>query len=159
WVSCTSSTQCVAVGGSMTCSSPPCSNGQGTQAPFAMIWSEGKSPEWTLQELNPPEATNAGLEGVSCPAAKSCVAVGVSELNGAKTALTETWEGTTWSPVPAQPPPQGGSFISGLSSVSCWSSGACMAVGTYASSGGDASLIEQWSGGKWSLQSAANTGH
>ena len=157
-VSCTSSTQCVAVGVSMTCSSPPCSNGEGTQSPFALLWNEGSG--WTVQELNPPEATKAGLEGVSCPAANYCVAVGFSELNGAKTALTETWNGsTTWSPVTAHAPPQGGSFILGLSGVSCSSTSACTAVGTYASSGGDASLVERWNGTAWSLQSAANTGH
>jgi hypothetical protein len=152
-VSCTSSTRCVAVGVSMTCSSPPCSNGQGTQAPFAMLWSEGA---WTLQELNPPVATQAGLESVSCPAEKSCVAVGFSEKNGA---LIDTWDGSTWSPVPAHPPPERGSFIWGLSSVSCSSTSACTAVGTYASSGGDAGLVERWNGQAWSLESAANTGH
>jgi len=46
-----------------------------------------------------------------------------------------------------------------LSAVSCAASDACTAVGTYTTSGGQASLAERWDGEGWFAQASADTGH
>lgn len=146
-VSCISSAECMAVG--LTVS------GSGEKQPYAALWSKGR---WSIQPLNPPEAANAILEGISCPSVKSCVAVGFSENGaGAKTALTETWNGGTWSATSAPAPPEGGNFA--LSGVSCALPTSCMAVGAYAASKGVASLAERWDGAKWTVQSPPSSGY
>ncbi len=126
----------------------------GAELPYGALWSKGA---WHVQALSPPGAVNAVLEGVSCASPRSCVAVGFSEdASGVKAALSETWNGAAWSISPAEAPPQAGSFS--LSGVSCASSSACMAVGTYTAGKGDAGLAERWDGARWSAQASANTG-
>jgi hypothetical protein len=144
-VSCASASACMAVGLSV--------NSTGGLVPYAALWN---GSVWTAQNLNPPEGGNVALEGVSCPAAEYCVAVGYKVVGSVWAAVTETWNGTTWSPVSAEAPPGGGSFR--FFGVSCASSTSCMAVGNYAASKGEASLTERWNGEKWSFQAAAETG-
>lgn len=85
---------------------------------------------------NTPEAISAGLiaayAGLSCPTATSCVAVGlgIANLNSAETSSTAVQTSTGWS-VSTLPQPAG-AFESELASVSCWSAGACTAVGVEA---------------------------
>jgi hypothetical protein len=147
-VSCSSSTECTAVGLSV--------DGSGAELPYAELWSAGA---WTELELPAvPGAANAILESVSCPSAESCVAVGFSESSaGAKSALSESWSGgPSWSSSSPQAPAEASSVT--LSAVSCAAPNACMAVGTFAASQGQAGLTEQWNGERWSLQAPASTG-
>jgi hypothetical protein len=148
-VSCSSSTECMAVGLSV--------NGSGAELPYAARWSGGRWSELELSAV--PKAANAVLEGVSCPSASSCVAVGFSESSaGVKSALSESWSGgSSWSSTSAQAPAEAGSVM--LSAVSCAASDACTAVGTYTTSGGQASLAERWDGEGWFAQASADTGH
>jgi sugar lactone lactonase YvrE len=144
-VSCASASECMAVGLSV--------NSTGGLVPYAALWSGGV---WTVQSLNPPEGGNVALEGVSCPAAEYCVAVGYKSEGFELGGVTETWDGKSWSAVAAEAPPGGANFS--FMGVSCASSTTCMAVGTYNASKGDAGLTERWNGSKWSLQAAAETG-
>jgi len=88
---------------------------------------------WAIQPVPiPPGATYAELNGVACPSAKTCTAVGDSFGP-----LAERWNGSTWAIEPT--PGQGG-----LHSVVCPSPRICIAVG--------GPLAERWDGNSWAIQ-------
>jgi hypothetical protein len=90
------------------------------------------------------------LLGVSCPSATSCMAVGsAGGPNFSAGLLADRWNGATWSvvPVPKAPHAQAGD----LASVSCTSSSACMAVGSYENTRIVAPLAERWNGTAWTV--------
>jgi hypothetical protein len=97
------------------------------------------------------------LYGVSCYAARSCTAVGYSDtsLGGFQTVI-ESWNGSSWTLVAS---PNIGTS-SDLLSVSCRSSSACQAVGSYdsASLGVGQTLVESWNGTSWSITSSPDVG-
>jgi sugar lactone lactonase YvrE len=148
-VSCSSSTECVAVGTTF--------NGEGHLQPYATLW---KSGSWTVKSVpNPPEGVNTVLQGVSCPSARSCMAVGFSDSSShGRTAVIESWNGSEWSLGSAKIPPETSGFPNGpnLFGVSCTSPGACTAVGWYENASHRGSLIERWDGKQWSIQAPAN---
>jgi hypothetical protein len=91
-VSCTSASNCVAVG--------DYTDAAGTSATtLAMHWN---GTTWTAESTASPAKFSA-LLSVSCPSATHCVAVGASsaKANGAVSPLTETWNGSTWTAVTA----------------------------------------------------------
>ena len=91
-VSCTSATNCMAVG--------DYSDQAGTSdASFAEQWN---GTTWATV-TTPSPATFSTLVSVSCPSASHCVAVGGSsaKANGAVSPLTEVWDGSTWATVTA----------------------------------------------------------
>jgi hypothetical protein len=107
---------------------------------------------WSVQLLPEPGSSYAMLNGVSCPTATYCVAVGFS--NDAFTDSTNTWaaewDGTGWEW--QNPPDPGNNDV--LNAVSCVSSAQCVAVG-YAD--GDAqNLAEVWRSGGWAVQATPN---
>jgi len=145
-VSCTSASECMAVGLKLT--------GAGAERPYAALWRNGV---WTVPAIKSPEAANAILEGVSCPSQSSCVAVGFSESSaGVKAALAESWNGSAWTLTAPRTPSGAGSSL--LSAVSCSSPGECMAVGSSSAGTREPSLAELWNGAAWSLQATAGTG-
>jgi hypothetical protein len=91
-ISCTSATNCMAVGDYM--------DQAGTSdTTLAEQWN---GTTWT--PLTTPSAvTFSALLSVSCPSAAHCVAVGVSSptVSGALSPLTEVWDGSTWTAVTA----------------------------------------------------------
>ncbi len=91
-VSCTSATNCVAVGDYMDQAST-------SDTTLAEQWN---GTTWTVLTTPSPE-TFSTLASVSCPSATHCVAVGVSSptASGALSPLTEIWDGTTWTAVTA----------------------------------------------------------
>jgi hypothetical protein len=103
----------------------------------ALSWSVVPSP-------NP--GSNSGpaeLNGVSCPSANDCVAVGQYALKtGVSQTLIESWNGTAWSAVPHP-----GASSSVLYGVSCASQADCTAVGNH----GLKTFIESWNGSTWSV--------
>lgn len=106
--------------------------GPGT-APLALRWN---AAAWAVQPT-PGDATQndiSALTGVSCPSARACTAVGVSDSGGP---LVLHWNGTTWRSQAA-----GGGY--GLNAVSCASATACIAIGSSAG--------ERWNGRRWALQ-------
>ena len=128
-VSCTSATWCMAVG----YSAGPVATAQ--------VWN---GASWVPTDTS-AAGPNSQINGVSCVSSASCMAVGLSQpAPGAYVEVLEQWNGTSWE---LMPPPAGPAspFLSG---ISCTSSQSCTAVGTQ---NGEASLIQEWDGTRWSL--------
>lgn len=143
-VSCTSTTACTAVG--LT-----------SNTRVSGLAEQWNGTSWTIQPT--PTPTGSGydqLAGVSCASSTSCEAVGTAGISGSSSPFAEAWNGTTWSlqtiPLP------GGASGAGLSGVSCTSSSACTAVGSYFDSTGTTTLtlVEMWNGAAWAVQSSPN---
>ena len=118
-----------------------------------------KTTAWTIQTPAEPsgEHREYRLEGVSCPSSAACTAVG-KYYNPAKEydlMLAEHWNGTEWQ-VQSTPQPSEAEGSS-LQAVSCSSSTACTAVGSYSKKeGGFHAFAERWNGTEWQLQSTPN---
>jgi hypothetical protein len=95
------------------------------------------APGWAIQ---PTPGTGGALNGVSCPSAHACTAVGQASAQP----LAERWDGTAWA---TQPTPNLGGTLNG---VSCLTATACTAVGDVPSSP-VTPLAEQWAGGAWTV--------
>jgi hypothetical protein len=132
-VSCASSRNCVAVGGSLA-------NGPLSDAWNGRTWRK-------LPVLDRPQA--AILSGVDCPAANRCMAVGAA-VSGA---WAQLWNGKSWTNL--KPLIPAGAINSQLTGVSCSGPANCVAVGQYAkksgSSGVSLGLAESWNGSSWTL--------
>ena len=141
-VSCVSSSDCTAVGGYTSNAGP---------VTLAEHW-DGTS--WAVQATpNPTGASFSTLEGVSCPSASDCTAVGEYDINHGTTSLplAEHWDGSTWA-IQAMPVPAG-AFGVQVRAVSCPTASDCTAVGHYAKQGSpDLTLAEQWNGSTWAVQ-------
>jgi hypothetical protein len=162
-VSCSSTTACTAVGDSFFNSDGPIF----PAAPLAERWDGAR---WSLQAAVDPNRgssfSESGLSGVSCVSATACTAVGFDDSNNVGAPggipLAEQWNGVGWSiqsiPTPIGPPlptiPGGGPVPeSQLNGVSCTSTTACIAVGSFVDSAGrGAPLVERWDGASWSIQ-------
>ncbi|HME02522.1 MAG TPA: neprosin family prolyl endopeptidase [Solirubrobacteraceae bacterium] len=147
-ISCVSAKECIATGYYLPTI--------GKTMPLAEIWN---GTAWKVQTLAtlPKQDENAWLASVSCPAAKSCIAVGRADnsING-QISLAESWNGTKWT-LQTTPKPEH-SIGEELRAVSCSAAGACTAVGEYNNyvEGGRRALIERYNGTSWSLQEAAS---
>ena len=144
--SCSSSTACTAVGWNRA------TDGSELPVPLAERWN-GRS--WSVQTVPNPVAdeAQAELQGVSCPSITSCTAVGSMNSDPIdQFTLAEHWNGSTWA-VQTTPNPSG-TWLQ-LTAVSCASTRVCTAVGFYTDGAGVVSnLVERWSRGSWSIQSA-----
>ena len=133
-VACLSARNCLAVGADYH-----------TGTPLAEIWN---GTRWRAVSVTLPSgASGALLDAVACPAAAGtyCVAVGVMLEGSTAKALTETWNGTAWTPM--LPPAAAGSH---LEAVSCLSPKSCVAVGVGSATGGIGGLLaEDWNGRAW----------
>jgi hypothetical protein len=154
-VSCTSGTSCMAVGQVQVFREP---GGFIVQHPFAESWN---GSTWSI--VATPTLTNSGatLNGVSCTSPASCMAVGNegTPKNPSLFTLAEQWDGTAWHVVTTPPPLTPGG--TGLNTVSCTSSGACMAVGFFGFSNGfgtELTLAEQWNGTTWRVRTTPTPG-
>jgi hypothetical protein len=109
----------------------------------------GTGPSWVIQStLSPGGRQGSILLGVSCPAARACVAVGGYALrSGVIVPLAERWNGRKWAVQPMPRVKDGA-----LRGVSCSSAGVCAAVGYHAKW----MLAEGWSGRKWVVQPTPN---
>ena len=145
-ISCHTQTSCIAVG----------TYGDSVDD-FATLAESWNGTAWTLQTTpNPSGATSSELAGVSCPAAGVCTAVG-SYVNSSGTTVTlaEAWNGTSWT-IQTTPTPSGATSSS-LAAVSCTSSSACTAVGSYIDGTGTTlSFAEAWDGTNWTVQVTQN---
>jgi hypothetical protein len=115
-VSCSTPTFCVAVG---------YSENPGISAAIAEIWN---GTTWTLRPPpNPAEGTGgySSLEGVACTGPSTCQAVGIYYDNGTYPSLIEVWSGSAWTIVTSPNVPDA---ENNLTSISCTSDSACMAV-------------------------------
>jgi hypothetical protein len=143
-VSCTSGTNCEAVGYSDEGAD------DNTLATLVEVWN---GSTWSIQASpNVSGVAYTDLEGVSCVSPSDCTAVGGSDdsTTGEALPLAEVWNGSSWSIQPTVNP--AGATSSGFSSISCTSAIACTAAG-----GTDTStLVEAWNGRKWRIQSTPN---
>lgn len=150
-VSCSGAGSCVAVGSS--------SYPSGKQIPDQVALIERLSDGvWTIARIPTISgATTSVLDGVSCPVAVFCVAIGsvqFAEQHRAAGLLAETWNGRSWNDK-ALPTPVGGTDP-GLAAVSCAATGVCVAVGNYIDNKTDTyrPLAEQLDGSTWSVMPA-----
>lgn len=110
--------------------------------------------KWTIASTPyPTGATEANISGVSCASPSSCMAVGnfkgSSEI---RKPFALYWNGSDWSM--AGTPDLSRVRYGELSSVSCPSAVACIAVGTVTDyPDGGTTLAEAWDGTNWRLQS------
>jgi len=147
-VSCFSQWNCMAVGNYASAA--------GRNLGFAARWHDGR---WTLMTTPAIRAQRVSyFQGVSCPAANRCVAVGDSEQYYTRSryyyhAFAEIWNGGAWhlSTLRRQP-----SYFIG---VSCPARNHCFASGsTYPKAINVAyPLIETWNGQTWTTQHPART--
>ena len=125
----------------------------GAHAAHLAVQSSASSTSTRASDRSP-----ATLNGVSCPSARVCAAVGYSQTatGQAVAVLSERWNGRRWS-VQAIPSPAGATDPV-LASVSCTSARACTAVGSYTPSGSSArvTLAERWNGRSWTIESTPN---
>jgi hypothetical protein len=137
-VFCTSSSNCIAVGGS---------DESGAWNAHAKRWN---GTAWTSETIAPPNgASTSKLSGVTCLSASDCIAVGtVVEEEQGKQALLASWNGSSWAtaPIPAE-----GVSSSELKEIACTSSSACVAVGSSRDEDGrKQALAMRWNGSAWS---------
>jgi hypothetical protein len=114
---------------------------------IAQAW---KGSAWSATTpAEPSGATDSQLNGVSCPASSSCVAVG-SYFNSSVTAtLGEDWNGTKWA-VQSMPAISGSTYAS-LANIACPAKTACWAAGEAIAGSATTPVIERWNGKSWSL--------
>ena len=109
---------------------------------------------WSLQHVPDPRGSIDAVFGVSCPSRTLCAAVGAYlSSDSSSHTLAERWDGRRWSPQ-SVPDPARARHIQ-LFGVSCSSSSACAAVGSYENrSGTTVTLAERWTpaAARWSLQ-------
>jgi hypothetical protein len=133
-VSCTTAANCIAVGSQQTSA--------GVSTALAERWN---GSTWALQTaVNPSGGTGVSLNGVSCPSATYCIAVGVNQPTvKSETAVAESWNGSTWTlQSPVSP---AGAWLSG---ISCTATNNCEAVGRDTAG----PLVEHWNGSAWAAQ-------
>jgi OmpA family/Fibronectin type III domain len=148
-VTCVSATSCVAVGQ------------LGVRTGGVALIDVESSGNWKY--VRPPAPSDASaaspnnlLDAVSCPATNSCVAVGyyANSVAGSigQQVLLDVKAAGSWTAI-AAPLPAGASSSpqNAFDSVSCFSSGNCVAVGTYLDSAGNQeALLDVDTGGTWS---------
>jgi pimeloyl-ACP methyl ester carboxylesterase len=148
-VSCPAPGSCVAVGD------------YGDQSGIAEAMTETlANGTWTAAEAPTPGGPpgvddSAALQGVSCPAPGSCVAVGYYGQEGSGSGLIETLSGATWTPATALLPAGETGLGVTLYGVSCPALGNCVAVGSYTGQDhAEHGLIETLSGSAWTAATA-----
>ncbi len=128
-VACPAAKSCYAVGNYMS--------KNGASSALVEHWN---GSAWSRQAVSVPRGTSDGwLQGVSCPSATFCAAVGTDGSG----ILIERWNGRGWS----MSAPRSGS-LAGLYGVSCPSASSCFAVGSAVTASGG-SLVERWNGRTW----------
>jgi hypothetical protein len=128
-VSCTSATNCFAVGIGGDCCTALVEHWNGSN--------------WAI--TSSPKPSGSFLRGVSCTSNTSCFAVGGSSTSSQNSVpLVDRWNGTSWSIV-SSPNPTGATLVE-LLGVSCTSATSCFAVGDSATNySNSVPLIERWS--------------
>ena len=131
---------------------------------WAAVPAAAQTPAWSVVPSANPVGDNF-LAAVSCVSPVACVAVGGSGFatggasglsGGTLRTLAESWDGSRWSILPS---PNRGTSGDDLSSVSCSSADACMAVGAAGhGSGPPSTLAESWDGSRWSVVPSPDPG-
>jgi hypothetical protein len=141
-LSCVSAQACTAAGFSTAAS--------GNSTTLAERWD---GTRWRIQPVPVPAGTVAAtFQGVSCPSAVACTAVGDYFSSGQRElALAERWAGGRWA-VQRFPLPAKGTQGSQLAGVSCPAADRCFAAGWYFTASGVAAFAASWDGTGWRIQ-------
>jgi hypothetical protein len=145
-VSCTSSSKCIAIGGS-----------EDSSGDVTTLVEKRKGTSWSIvASPNPSGAQGSVLDGASCTSPSACTAVGkYIDSSSDEDTLAEVFNGTSWSIETT--PNASGSQTNLFGSVSCTPSGTCWAVGAYVDGSGDQeALAEEWNGSSWSIETIPN---
>ena len=151
-VSCASAAFCTAVGAYTDTS--------GNTEGQLLTWSGGA---WAAAKAHLPAGAaatgqQAFMEGVSCPAASFCSAVGVyDDASGVEQGVLLTWSGGTWTAAEAPLPADAGNSgqLAFVNAVACPTASYCTAVGSYdTTSGNTRGLLLAWLGGAWKAAAA-----
>jgi RHS repeat-associated protein len=118
----------------------------GIRRPLVLDWAYGA---WTVASSPQPDgATRSELADVSCPAPESCTAVGsYRDESDTVRPLAMTRNGGGWAVASTPSPPS-----SELSSVSCWESSQCVAIGRAEAGSAGTPLSLYLNGTTWSDQ-------
>jgi hypothetical protein len=149
--SCTSPNFCIAAGQA---------NFSGGE--FTPITAKWDGTKWSLLTTpSPTGSVDTDLVSVSCPAENSCTAVGGYDNDEgifSGEAYAEHWNGSGWT-IQTTPNPGSGVY-SGLNSVSCPTTGSCVAVGYWDQGIGTSPvpLAEEWNGSSWASTGAVLPG-
>jgi hypothetical protein len=132
-ISCVSSSECWAVG----------SVGNGSEGQAQTLTERWNGTRWSVaKSANLSPSSTDELDGVTCTSSSNCWAVGNAE--GYDTppspALTEHWNGSTWSIVPSDQASTKDTYE--LSSVTCTDSRDCWSVGLTFGSTNSTGLVE-----------------
>jgi hypothetical protein len=132
-VTCTSTTNCFAVGS------------DDTQLVTSTLTERWDGSSWSIvSSPNPKGSPDSQLSSVTCTSATNCFAVGIGHAT-----LIERWNGTIWGIVTSANPT--GATGASLTGVSCPSASRCVAVGTIFRQNVLQRLVESWNGKAWSL--------
>ncbi|HWI70738.1 MAG TPA: hypothetical protein VNT55_02200 [Baekduia sp.] len=141
-ISCSSATTCTAVGYYDTVTQP--------RRTMALRWN---GTSWSTQSpVHPSGGLQSELQGVTCTAATTCIAVGsYIDATSVQHSLAETWAGGTWTQKTVADPSGGVDPV--LTDVSCFStpSTGCDAVGGYSTETGIAPMAAAWNNTSWAL--------
>ena len=142
-VSCPSATDCYAVGFYTTGT---------TSFTTKTLVEHWNGTSWSIvASANPANLLDGELNGVSCPTATDCFAVG--SYTAAPTfrikPLIEHWNGSSWSIVSSPSP--SGATVSMFDGVSCATAVDCSAVGLVSTSTVGKPLAEHWNGTSWAI--------
>ena len=135
-ISCSSATDCWAVGGSQSASA---------YRSLTMHWNGGA---WTIVTSPNPTGSESSLSDVTCPAISDCWAVGGTATASAYQPLTMHWNGTAWAIVTSPNPTGSKSY---LSDVTCPAISDCWAVGGSWTASVSRPLTMHWNGTAWAI--------
>jgi len=119
------------------------------ETPLVARWQAGR---WALQSASVPrEAVDSRFQGISCPDATACNAVGSYTTEAGEFSLAERWNGTSWSVQRTVNPAE--ATTTKLNDVGCWIIEGCTAVGYAIIRSVRSAIAERWNGSTWTLQS------
>ena len=109
-----------------------------------------EASSWVVQQAaSPPPVPTGNLSVVSCPSTGFCAAVGVRPTGF----MAAAWNGAAWRLTNIPTPAHVKSPT--LTALSCASRSFCVAIGSKSMLGGGLWFAEIWSGGQWTMRSAA----
>jgi sugar lactone lactonase YvrE len=130
-------------------------NGGEVTKTLAMTWNGEK---WSIESTPEPSGAELNqLADVTCLSSTECIAVGTyfNSSGVQKTLILVRLDGS-WGIVSSPSP--SGALSSQLSAVSCTSSSACTAVGSYKEPSGEVPLTMRWNGTSWLEESVETEG-
>lgn len=137
-VSCTTATNCTAVGGYHD----PTTGNKALAEDFSLRWNDVSPTPFN-------GVTSTGLNTVSCASPSNCVAVGLFETQHFFEVFSQRWDGTSWTPQ-IMPKPKS----TNIQGVSCPAANSCEAVGNLSTGVRQVPLAEHWNGTGWAIQNA-----